>query len=357
MYYFLLWFPSSCQRCTAGSASLFRSNREAGASKTVRSQAEPGNEPLTCQLRCRFVTVRTLHPHSSRSYNMIPTINRPCVAAMSLASLLLLTRVPADETVPDPSLLTIDRIYQANEFDEKSYSARWLDRDDTAAAYTTLETSREYSGRHDIVRHDAASGDTTVMVSASDLVPAGETTPLKIDDYHWSKNHDRLLIYTNSKRVWRQNTRGDYWLLDRSSRQLKKLGGDVAPSAMMFAKLSPDWQESRLRSPAQSLRPGLVGRHRRATDVRTIPTTSSTAPPTGSTKRNLDSATPFAGAPTARRSLSGKSIPRVFTVFHSSTTSTRCIQRSAGSRIPKSASEIRVPVSAQLTSRRSIPLG
>jgi len=49
-----------------------------------------------------------------------------------------------------------------------------------------------------------------------------------------------VLLYTNSKRVWRQNTRGDYWLLDRTSRQLTRLGGDAKPSSLMFAKLSPD---------------------------------------------------------------------------------------------------------------------
>ena len=65
------------------------------------------------------------------------------------------------------------------------------------------------------------------MVAASELIPAGETTPLKVDDYSWSQDLNLLLIYTNSKRVWRDNTRGDYWLLDRGSRQLRKLGGDA----------------------------------------------------------------------------------------------------------------------------------
>ena len=76
-------------------------------------------------------------------------------------------------------------------------------------------------------------------VSAESLVPPGEDRPLTIDGYAWSADRSLLLIYTNSKRVWRQNTRGDYWVLDRSSRQLRKLGGDAAASSLMFAKLSP----------------------------------------------------------------------------------------------------------------------
>ena len=49
-----------------------------------------------------------------------------------------------------------------------------------------------------------------------------------------------VLIYTNSRRVWRQNTRGDYWILDRQSKSLRKLGGNVPASTLMFAKFSPD---------------------------------------------------------------------------------------------------------------------
>jgi dipeptidyl-peptidase-4 len=49
-----------------------------------------------------------------------------------------------------------------------------------------------------------------------------------------------MLVYTNSKKVWRLNTRGDYWVLDIASGKLTKLGGDAKPSTLMFAKFSPD---------------------------------------------------------------------------------------------------------------------
>jgi dipeptidyl-peptidase-4 len=143
----------------------------------------------------------------------------------------------ADETKPDEPTLSIDRIYGGDEFKGKTVSARWLKDGDH---YTTLETSADHKQRHDIVRHDPATGKTHVAVAAADLIPPGESTPLKIEDYAWSKDQAKLLIYTNSKRVWRHNSRGDYWLLDRSSKQLRKLGGDAKPATLMFAKLSPD---------------------------------------------------------------------------------------------------------------------
>jgi dipeptidyl-peptidase-4 len=63
---------------------------------------------------------------------------------------------------------------------------------------------------------------------------------MKIEDYSWSDDNTQLLIFTNTKKVWRLNTRGDYWLLDLASGRLKKLGGDAPESSLMFAKFSPD---------------------------------------------------------------------------------------------------------------------
>lgn len=140
----------------------------------------------------------------------------------------------------DTSRLTIDRIYKNKEFDSKSYSARWLEGENV---FTTLATSAEYKERKDILRHDALTGKTDIMVAASKLIPPGESVPLKIEDYAWSKDRSQLLIYTNSKRVWRKNTRGDYWILDLTSNQLQKLGGDGKSSTMMFAQFSPNGQE------------------------------------------------------------------------------------------------------------------
>ena len=142
----------------------------------------------------------------------------------------------AGEGKDEDSRLTIERIYGKNEFSSKGYSARWLDNSN---AFTTLEASIDYQDRHDIVSHNPATGKDLIIVHASDLIPSGESIPLKIEDYAWSSNQATLLIYTNSKRVWRRNTRGDYWLLDRSAGQLRRLGGNAKPASMMFAKFSP----------------------------------------------------------------------------------------------------------------------
>ena len=139
----------------------------------------------------------------------------------------------------DPSLLTIDRIFASNDFESQGIGAvRWLRSGD---AYTKLEPSASGKAGRDLVSYGAATGEKKILVSADRLIPAGATEPLVIQNYDWSLDDQKLLVYTNSKKVWRLNTRGDYWVLDLSSGKLMKLGGDEAkPSTLMFAKFSPD---------------------------------------------------------------------------------------------------------------------
>ena len=137
----------------------------------------------------------------------------------------------------DTSLLTVARIYSSKDFDSQGFSAQWLE---DGSGYLNLEESKETSGGRDIVLHDVPGDQSKILVPAARLVPPGESTPLKIDGYSLSEDRSLVLIFTNSKRVWRQNTRGDYWLLDRGSHELRQLGGDAKPSTLMFAELSPN---------------------------------------------------------------------------------------------------------------------
>ncbi len=141
-----------------------------------------------------------------------------------------------DKEKADPSRLTVARIFDSKDFDPEKSSARWLDDE---AKYLTLEPSKETSAGRDVVCLDPASGDREVLVPAAHLIPPGESSPLAIDGYAFSKDRSLVLIFTNAKRVWRRKTRGDYWVLDRAARELVKLGGDAKPSTLMFAKISP----------------------------------------------------------------------------------------------------------------------
>jgi dipeptidyl-peptidase-4 len=160
-----------------------------------------------------------------------------CVVTATWGGTAAAQRV-ALSTAADSTLLTVDRIYASAEFRGGSFGPlAWLS---DGASYTTLESSAGTDDGRDIVRYDAQTGARTILVPASRLVPPGDSVPLEIEDYSWSDDGNRLLIFTNSEQVWRTNTRGDYWVLDRTTWNLKKLGGDGPPSTLMFAKFSPD---------------------------------------------------------------------------------------------------------------------
>jgi len=79
----------------------------------------------------------------------------------------------------------------------------------------------------------------TVLVSNEMLTPQGKS-PLKVANFYLSEDGQKVLIFTNTKRVWRYNTRGDYWVYDLAAKTLKQLGTARPESSLMFAKLSPD---------------------------------------------------------------------------------------------------------------------
>jgi dipeptidyl-peptidase-4 len=151
-----------------------------------------------------------------------------------LIPVLLLIIVPAFAQ-QNPSLLTLDSI-----FTYRTRSLGPVQWQSDGSGYLALEPSTTKKDAVDIVRYDALTGDRTVKVAAEKLAPTGGE-PLGIDEFYFTSDEQKVLIFTNTARVWRSNTRGDYWVLDLKTGSLHKLGGkDVPPSNLMFAKFSPD---------------------------------------------------------------------------------------------------------------------
>jgi dipeptidyl-peptidase-4 len=155
-----------------------------------------------------------------------------------LGSTLISVAAPAQQA--DSSLLSVQRIYGTREFRTQTFGpARWLG---DGSSYTTLEEAGSDGGQN-LVRYDTERGGRQVLVVARQLIPQGDTVPLRVEEYSWSPDHRMLLIFTNTRPVWRLNTRGDYWVLELASGRLRKLGGpDAKTSSLMFAKFAPDGQ-------------------------------------------------------------------------------------------------------------------
>ena len=79
----------------------------------------------------------------------------------------------------------------------------------------------------------------TVWITKDMLTPQGGQ-PIGIRRFTVSADGKKLLINTNTKRVWRYDTRGDYWVYDTDTKKLWQLGKSLPASSLMFAKLSPD---------------------------------------------------------------------------------------------------------------------
>ena len=124
-----------------------------------------------------------------------------CAAVVATATLQAQQAVSARAALEQQ----IDRIFKAREYDPPRFGpARWLP---DGTAYAIVERPKGSANVSEIVRYEAATGSRSVLVPASRL-------PLDVEDYAWSADGKRLLIFTNTERVWRQNTRGDYWVLD-----------------------------------------------------------------------------------------------------------------------------------------------
>ena len=161
--------------------------------------------------------------------------------SLLIAGQLFAQQVPRSES----GLITLDTLltYRSKNLGPVQWQA-------DGKGYLMLEPSPAARNILEIIRYDAATGERTRLVTADRLTPKGASSPLVVEQFVLSNDGQKLLIFTNSERVWRSNTRGDYWVLDlkspgnpksaSDSSPLRKLGGDAKPSTLMFAKFSPD---------------------------------------------------------------------------------------------------------------------
>jgi dipeptidyl-peptidase-4 len=154
-----------------------------------------------------------------------------------IALLFLISFCAASFAQEKQPLLTLEKIYSGNFINTKSMKGiRWMEN---SSGYTTLEKNADNNG-NEIVFHSASSGEARVLVSARQLTPEGADKPLDLSDYSWSRDDNKMLLFTKTKKVWRYNTKGDYWVLDLKTNKLKQLGKSLPESSLMFAKFSPD---------------------------------------------------------------------------------------------------------------------
>jgi dipeptidyl-peptidase-4 len=165
-------------------------------------------------------------------------LRRLALALMLAAPVFVSAQQAAPPAVATPGDM-IDRIFGGHEFSPRpAPQPQWFDG---GASYLLVEPADSSAGQMNVVRYDSATGaKRDVLITPAQLTPPGATAPLDIESLSWARDGRRVLVFTNTRRVWRTNSRGDYWLLDRQSGQMKKIGGNASEASLMYAKFSPD---------------------------------------------------------------------------------------------------------------------
>ncbi|RYE57287.1 MAG: S9 family peptidase, partial [Sphingobacteriales bacterium] len=84
-------------------------------------------------------------------------------------------------------------------------------------------------------------GEQKPVVDRNTVYSAGNNAGLSdIKDFQFSGDETKVLLYTNSMKVWRYETRGNYYVADLKANKIVQIGKDKPASSLMFAKFSPD---------------------------------------------------------------------------------------------------------------------
>jgi dipeptidyl-peptidase-4 len=107
---------------------------------------------------------------------------------------------------------------------------KWTDDGDS---YFKLE-------KNQLVTYTLPNQEVKTIVSKKQLTPKGKSEPIKIAKYAFSLDQQKILVFTNTKKVWNDNTKGDYWIFNFKTNTLKQIGKSLPEASLMFAKFSPD---------------------------------------------------------------------------------------------------------------------
>ena len=129
--------------------------------------------------------------------------------------------------------LTVHAIWGSREYASDLVDVAWMK---DGKAYTAIE--EDASGNTDLYRVDALTGAKQQLLRGADLVPPGGGKPVAIEEYRFSADGSKLLVFTNSARVWRQNTKGTFFVWDFAGKRLAPVS--ARPGYQQFAKFSPD---------------------------------------------------------------------------------------------------------------------
>lgn len=103
--------------------------------------------------------------------------------------------------------------------------------------YTSLETNIK-TGEIEIVKYEYKTGKKKeVIVRSSELTVQKSVEPIQIDNYTFSDDETKLLIATQTEKLYRHSTRENYYVFDLKTKHLQKV---TEGDKQMYASFSPN---------------------------------------------------------------------------------------------------------------------
>ncbi|ULQ54527.1 S9 family peptidase [Flavihumibacter fluvii] len=93
---------------------------------------------------------------------------------------------------------------------------------------------------NELVSYQLPGMDRKVMLDKSMLTLPQDNSPMEIVNFSFSPDQQKVFVFTHAKKVWRYETKGDYYVLNLDTKLARKLGKSLPASSLMFAKFSPD---------------------------------------------------------------------------------------------------------------------
>ncbi|MFV1979902.1 MAG: DPP IV N-terminal domain-containing protein, partial [Rhodothermia bacterium] len=130
--------------------------------------------------------------------------------------------------------LTLEDIFLNDTFAGQSFAGgQWADSG-PVVTYVVPSGPDQTS----IVSYDLESDEVTVLVDGALLYADDVDRVITIDSYRFTSDGRKVLLYSDSERVWRRNTKGYYYVFDLDDETLTPIS-DREFGFQMFAKLDP----------------------------------------------------------------------------------------------------------------------
>ncbi len=131
-------------------------------------------------------------------------------------------------------MLTLEDIHASGMFVSASFQGgKWAGE---GPVVTFVEEDGEMAH---LIRYDLETEQREPIVDGETLYAPDVERTVGIDEYAYSPDGFAMLIYTDSERVWRYNTKGYYYLYDLATQDLTPIARRE-DGFQMFAKFSPD---------------------------------------------------------------------------------------------------------------------